>query len=624
MIQRRHTKKIAWFAAVLWPLVLAAPLAHAQDPNPPSIHSTRGAWPITRQWTPAETRHYAKWVNHVYIMKTTGTVEQRMAKIERILTDPEMNLLLHPDFLGQGSNPQLPIAIIRHVNSILDCGKFTAFMPAYYAYRRGLPWMTAYVRSGGGDVRNSPYNVPTGSANSFTSPSLSAFFRNAIGGFSSGNYRVQLNGPNAGLSDSVPVAISREYLMPGCISYMDGHCLLLAHVTKYGELRFMNASTTHTRDIFTYNGMNAVSMNIPEGSSAENGWKRCFQGLRVFRYPIAETNSAGRVIKVRRRTNEEMKEFGFSTEEFEGLQSILDKHYINVNGIKPQSLHDFIRLRMMTVKTIRPLEFMENYTDQLLEAYKLREDFVQQAWQNVKEHGPITYPEEQSNANIFQAHGRWETWSSPSSDVDRRNMYFYLSEWMDYALRCFGMMPSFVDLTGLEKYHIRTQADLARALIKEKNRLFDEKYMYYTNSKGDKVKLTLSDIEKRLYDLSFDPNHPPELRWGAPIGSAERATAPQTYTPVPDGKHIPMEKAYTLETYYRTVGERETEMSCLRGMFTEGFPIRKKFDEYMKLWFYYDKPTDALQAWLNETGRGQPAKAKAPTLSHDFASSTPY
>jgi len=153
----------------------------------------------------------------------------------------------------------------------------------------------------------------------------------------------------------------------------------------------------------------------------------------------------------------------------------------------------------------------------------LREQFVQDAWRDVRVNGWITYPEELPDENIFQAFGRWETWSSPSSDVDRRNKYFYLADWLEYAIRLFGLVPSFVDQAGLEKYDIQSQSDLAKALLAEKNRIFAERSMEYTNSAGKQVRLTLLDIEERLYDLSFDPNHTPELRWGAPLGSEERA-----------------------------------------------------------------------------------------------------
>lgn len=567
-------------------LCLLVGAAVADDPNPPSIHWTSGAWAIRRQWTPGETAHYAEWMEHLYRMKTKGSVDQRCAKLERLLTDPEMNLLETPAFLGDGSNPQLPRDVIQSMHHMMDCGKFTAFMPAYYAYRRALPWMTAVVVSGRGDIRTSPFNTPVGCANSFTSGSPGAFFRNAVGSFISGNYRVNLTGKNAHLSDTVPVAINRRYLLPGCVNYVDGHCLLLARVSEYGELHFLNCSTTKTRDIFTYNGMNTVSGITPRGTSPDGEWDGCFQGMRVPRYPIAITDARGRVTQVRRRTDEEMKEFGFSTEQYDIIREITQKQFITEGELRPQSFHDFIRLRMKTVDSIAPVKFMEEYVNELLEAYVFRAQFVQDAWSEVQANGPIVYPEDRRNENIFQALGRWETWSSPSSDVDRRNKYFYLADWLEYAVRLFGVIPKFVDLTGLEKYTIQSQADLAKALIAEKNRIFAGRSMEYTNSIGRKVTLTLLDIEERLYDLSFDPNHPPELRWGAPMGSEERASAPERYTPLPTGEKIAMEDAYRWEAFYRSLCERETDVSCLRGMFTTGYPIRDKLDAQVGKWAY--------------------------------------
>jgi hypothetical protein len=285
-----------------------------------------------------------------------------------------------------------------------------------------------------------------------------------------------------------------------------------------------------------------------------------------------------------------MREFGFSTEQYELARQMAANQYIQEGEFRPQSLHDLIRLRMKTVDRIVPYKFVEAYCTELLDAFAFREQFVQDAWKEVQRNGPIVFPEEQKLDNIFQAKGRWEDWSSPSSDVDRRNKYFYLADWMEYAIRMFGVKPGFVDLTGLEKYKIRSQADLAAAFIAEKNRIFAERSMEYTNSKGAKVKLTLADIEQRLYDLSFDPNHPPELRWGAPYGTPERATAVQTVTPVPSGERIPMEEAFRLEGFYRCLGQRETETSYLRTMFTSGYPMRDKLDAQVGKWSYATQP----------------------------------
>lgn len=559
--------------------------AAAMDPNPPTLHSSQGAWPITRQWTMAEARHMGEWMDHIYQLKTKGTLEQRMAKVDKIISDPQMNLLEDPAFRGQGSNPQLPAAVIRNMHVMMDCGKFTAFMPAYYAYRRGLPWMTTVVASGGGDIRTSENNIPVNATNSFTCGSVGEFFSNAVGQFISGNYRVNLNGKNAQQSDTVPVAINKEYLIPGCPYYLDGHCLLLAHVSPYGELQFLNCSTTNTRDVFSYNGMNVVTGITPRGNNPANEWDGCYQGLRVLRYPIAVTDGSGNVIKVRRRTDEEMREFGFSTEQYDIMREMWSNQHIMENGMRLDAFHDLVRLRMKSVDKITPLPFIESYCDELLDAFRFRDQFVQDAWRDVLASGPITFPEGRGNENIFQAFGRWETWSSPSSDVDRRNKYFYLADWMEYAVRMYGLNKNFVDLKGLEKYKIQSQADLARALVAEKNRIFDEKSMEYTTSQGQRVQMTLKDIEQRLYDMSFDPNHPPEIRWGAPRGSEEFAAAPKPCTPVPSGRCIPFEQAFAWEAYYRCIGQRETDESALQDMFTEGFPVRDKLDQQLAKWY---------------------------------------
>jgi hypothetical protein len=48
----------------------------------------------------------------------------------------------------------------------------------------------------------------------------------------------------------------------------------------------------------------------------------------------------------------------------------------------------------------------------------------------------------------------------------------------------------------------------------------------YTNSRGVTVSLSFETVLDRLFALSFDPYHCPELRWGAPAGSAELASCP--------------------------------------------------------------------------------------------------
>ncbi len=570
-------------------------IAGAEDPNPPSIHSERGAWPICRQWNVAETHHYAKWINHIYKLKSEGTPEQRRAKLERVLTDPEMNLLLDPEFAGEQANPQLEGEVMWAMHTILDCGKLTVALSSYYSYRRGLPWMVSYVRSSGGDLRTSAYNIPLGVYSSFDCQTAAEFFVNAVTGFCTGNFRIEPYNTNSELSDTVPVAIDPQYLIPGALHYLDGHVLVLADIEETGELRFLDATTAASRDIYTFNGLNAV-MGIPAKNSNRNGneYAGCFQGLRIFRYPIAVTDESGKVIRVRRRTDEEMKEFGYSTEQYDHIEKIVRHQNIVEDGVSLTSFHELILSRMRSVDRVSPVEFIEHFADELVDLFAMREEFVQQGWQDVLANGPIAFPENSRSENVYVANGRWGAWTSAASDVDLRNRYYYLADWMDNIVRWYDRQPEFIDLTGLNKYYVVDQGNLAYALMAEKTRIFHRHTFTYTNSKGEPVELTLLELEKRLYDLSFDPNHPPELRWGAPIGSAEYRTAPDMPTPLPDGTTMAMTEAYRRQGYYRSLGQRETTESYLRDMFTSGYPVREKFNGQLAKWTITADPVPPL------------------------------
>ena len=583
-------------------LFAMAGLAHAQDPNPPSIKSTRGAWPLYRQWNKAEVDHFAKWIENVYLVKANGTLGQRLAKIEGILTDPQINLLLDPAFSGEPVNPQLGLPIIRAMNSVIDCGKLTVALSAYYAYRRGLPWMVNHVRSSDGtDLRTAPCTIPVGAMNAFNYADAYAFFTDAVTGLCTGNFRVEPFCDSKVLSDTVPVAIARRYLTPGCLFYLDGHVLIVAHITKYGEPLFLDATTAASRDIYTHNGFNAVTGITPKQAGEYIG---CYRGFRVHRFPIAETDADGNVVHVRRRTNEEMAEFGLSTEQYEKMQELVETQAIREQDYALDSFHKFVSFRLRTATTITPADDLQAAAAKMLDLVQQREQMIQNAWRDVKENGPIVYPEHRGMENIFNAGGRWGGQSTALFDIGLRCVYFNLIDNLNASLQWFGLMPEIFALGPINVNAVWTESDLAAAVLREKQRVFGGSFFNYTNSNGQQVALSLLDLEKRLYDLSFDPNHPPELRWGAAPGTPEAATAPESGTPVPGGAVVPMAEAYLRQAYYRTLSQRDVEESYLREMLTEGYPIRQKLDEVAQRWPRRPSPPlvphNGKAAWLAE------------------------
>ena len=578
-----------YLAVLIVGLCISGVRADAADPNPATIHSTRGAWPLYRQWNTAEVQHYAAWIENIDRVKSEGTVAQRLAKIEGVLSDPQTNLLMDPDFAGEPSNPQIGRETMRAMHNILDCGKLTVALGAYYAYRRGLPWMIGTVRSGDGtDIRTAAFTIPAGQSSCLDYPSPHAFFTNAITCLCTGNFRVEPGGERSELSDTAPVALTREYLLPGVMYYLDGHVLIVARVDRYGEICFLDATTSPTRDIYTYNRMNAISGMTPARDSG-NRFTGCYRGFRTYRFPIADVDANGNVLRVRRRTDEEMKAFGISTEQYELLAELTRTGRIRGNGWESQSLHSYLRRRLATVDAINPVDILNDGAANLLALAEFRVKHVQAGWADVQAHGPITFPQGFRTETVFNTAGRWGEWASAALDTQLRGEYFDLLSMLDYVVDTFASSPEYVDLSDLPASAIWTRADLAYATIWQKNRVFASKKFAYTDCSGNNVELSLLELEKRLFDLSFDPNHAPELRWGAPFDSAEAKNLVAIATPVPGGKTVPTEEAYRREAYYRTLSHWDTDQSYLQDMMVEGFPIQTKFDEYLALWYARDR-----------------------------------
>jgi hypothetical protein len=109
--------------------------------------------------------------------------------------------------------------------------------------------------------------------------------------------------------------------------------------------------------------------------------------------------------------------------------------------------------------------------------------------------------------NIYGTTGDWETWSTPSRDARLKTAVQEVAQRID-------AMPAGDPL----------RATFREVWITESAR--PDCQFRYTNSAGAGVTLSFGTVLDRLFDLSFDPYHCPELRWGAPAGSPELASCP--------------------------------------------------------------------------------------------------
>src|SRR5262249_34243020 len=97
--------------------------------------------------------------------------------------------------------------------------------------------------------------------------------------------------------------------------------------------------------------------------------------------------------------------------------------------------------------------------------------------------------------SIFDASGDWQRFSTPLRDFQLRASLHFLANYV----RKFA--------TG--------KPEIARPMADIYRQQKEACHVTYTNSAGRPVNLTLDDVQERLFQLSFDPYHCAEMRWGA-------------------------------------------------------------------------------------------------------------
>ena len=120
--------------------------------------------------------------------------------------------------------------------------------------------------------------------------------------------------------------------------------------------------------------------------------------------------------------------------------------------------------------------------------------------------------------NIYGAEGDWENFSTPSRDARLRAAFRGVYKLVDEALK---NAPS-----GERAALAAKLAEAWRA-----HQSSPSCTIRYRNSGDTPVSLTLEDIQARIYDLSFDPYHCVEMRWGAHPSDREEMTSCVTATP---------------------------------------------------------------------------------------------
>jgi hypothetical protein len=386
---------------------------------------------------------------------------RRCHHLDQCLRDPVANTTYEP-------------AVDAKLRLDLDCADLPYVLRAYFSFKRRLPFgFVAATRDQGRDPRYAVGIEPTQFLTWRDFPTPRRLLVEMIGRVHSGMYRIA---PQVETGDLFPLSITRRAVRPGSIFYdPNGHVLVVARARPDGAVYMIDG---HPDGSITWKRFGAA---FAIGSARLGGGFKAFRPLRL---------EDGKLVQAR---NQELANFDASTQ--------YDRSRHVVDGT-PVAYHLWVRaLLAESNAAVDPLVEFREQVRALCRDIADRVEAVDAAILAgiaARPHPGFLPP------NIYGAEADWEIYSTPSRDARLKAAFRELKDFT-------SALP---DLTE--------RASTLRAIWSEEARSPACAFSY-RSSLGVEVPLRLDAVLDRLFDLSFDPYHCPEVRWGAPAGSTERS-----------------------------------------------------------------------------------------------------
>jgi len=410
------------------------------------------AWKLSRNlWSEEDEKVYSRFVE--------ALCDSKYSNLNRFIKDSKANPLYGEEDKKFNLSP--------------DCADLPYILRAYVAYKLRLPFSyTASISGKGGDQRYSKGNKPTSFKDQdyFSSPQ-NLFSQVTL--INSGYFRMAADSED---SDHYPVKISKKSIVPGTVYYdPDGHVAVVAKVTEDGRVRVIDAHPDRTISKPWFGA------KFTRGSKTNGGG---FKKWRPIRY-----TSGGNTVRTR---NHNISDYS-ADDQFQKSYSFRGRSGLGYHEYIRQALTDENR----GADPVRDFAFM---MQDLYEDISYRAVAVNIAIEkgiHLKPH-PGSLP-----WNIYGTDGLWEEFSTPSRDA-RLKVAF--REFYDRSRQM---------VIEQEQFGTSGARELAARLLQKYDELSGQLQITYVNSAGRKMTLSFADVNARLFDLSFDPYHSIEFRWGA-------------------------------------------------------------------------------------------------------------
>lgn len=330
---------------------------------------------------------------------------------------------------------------------------------------------------------------------------INEILQDVVGTISTATYRIHANKYDSGsnFKDMVHVGIDRRYITPGTVLYDPaGHIAVVYKVTSDGRVLMIDAHPDNSLTRVSFGEKFARSPDI-RGAG--------FVNFRPYKLVGAKFNAQKGVYEggtIVAASNRELEEF--SMEQFYGNPINPNATLRNsrfVIGGQNYSYYDYVRRRLSVGDLkINPVTDLSNALDDLCLDLKDRKDSVDKA---IEDRIHLQDPPSKLPENIYGTHGLWETYSTPSRDAR-----FKASVQALYA----NAQANVDKLRAGSSEIVYTGTDLIGDLEETFSDKTQSCVIEVTGTRGSRYELTLGEVIEKLFDLSFDPYHCIELRWG--------------------------------------------------------------------------------------------------------------
>jgi hypothetical protein len=440
-------------------------------------------WHPARRWTRATENLYASFIEQLF----DYPVEEELTwnNLQQLVGDPARNILFN--HLGQKEDARLRLTP--------DCADLPYTLRAYFAWKMRLPFAFRHCSRGGGGRPPSCGRELHGclderEANDETD-AFASFARRSVGdGVHSGTARTASKDEH---TDLYPVPLAREHVLPGA-TYADpyGHTLIVVDWVPQSATSY---------------GLLLAAEGQPDGTI---GRRRFWRGSFLFEPDIAEAGPGFKAFRPVRHVGGELRMA--RNAELDGSDGFapfsLEQYELGKDGFYDR-MESLINPRPLEAETalVALLDALEEQVRRRVLSVALAEDH--------KAKSPATMAMPRGHA-VFETSGPWEDFSTPSRDmrllIAMDTVHGFTGGVRRNPAR-FGLEPGELD---------RATRALEEKLASELGRRRFE----YKRSDGSSQSLSLADVMARAkgFEMAYNPNDCPELRWGAPEGSAELAT----------------------------------------------------------------------------------------------------